>query len=223
MDFRSTDAGTKLCTLTNHPNAYGGDGYLFFKTSNTNQETDGIYKGALYTGARDGQVFTNTTVYVAKVEILGTAGTGAGQWQLTGNDTGEAPMDDPSLGIGVGIANVDPGSFWGYPDSSATVTAHLRVTFNSLASTRSKIRLGVRTDRGGGQKPAIISLGGRCVPQVGQNDYKKPDWYFFDVMQPVNGGSLTLDLGNGTSRSAIQGLAFDSITVAARGTSVMFR
>ena len=206
VDFRSTDAGTKAFTFTNHPNAYGQDGYIMFGTGNTSQEPGGAYVGTLYTGSRVNQTFNNVCAYVASIDIEGTWGYANETWHVSTTDGGEAPIDDPTLGIGIGVPNIAVGSLWRYT-SSPTPVPSMRITFNRFAARYRAIRIGVRTDRGDGQKPGIIALGGIEVARIGRNNYTSPDWYFFDVFNVQEG--TVIDLA--TTGGVVQGLVLDSI------------
>ena len=213
VDFRSTDSGTKAYALTNHPNAYGADGYIMFSTENTNQESSGTYQGTLYTGARSGAVFSNTCPFVDSVAILGDYGGSEGQWHL---NTEGGWLDDPSVGIGVGVTNIFGGSLWRIASGGTNVPA-LQITFGSRAYKMKIIRIGIRTDRGDTQKPSFIELGGATVATFGANSYQHPDWYFFDVLNAKPGDSIILAVDHG----AMQGVVFDAVVWPLAGTLLM--
>ena len=214
VDFRSTDVGTKVFALPNHPNAYGQDGYIMFCTDNTNQESNGYYKGTLYTGTRSGAMFSNPCSYVNSVAILGVNGGSAGQWFL---DTQGGWIDDPSVGIGAGVTNIFGGSLWRIASGGTNIPS-LQITFSDSIVDMEKIRIGIRVDRGNEQKPSFIGLSGATVPAAGQDGYNFPDWYFFDVLNAHVGDSVVLSVDHGV----MQGIVFDSL-VATRGAVFFIR
>jgi len=211
-DQLSTDSDPKLFTLPGKPNAYGLDGHVFPRSNNLSQEPSGTtYQGALYTGTRSGNTFSNTTTYIASIVTLGTSGTGAGQWQL-GDPTSDN-IDNPIAGVGTSVADVGVGHWWRY-NAASSPTPHLRITFGDGITNVLHVRVGVLTSRGDSRKPTLIMLGGAEIGMLGANAYTHPDWYFFDVTNAVPGDALDLSVHNTNwTQSAILGIVFDSETV----------
>jgi len=151
-DFRSTDSDAKSLLLPGHPNAYGVDGYIVFSSD----------KGALYSGTYPPSgIYSNTTPYVASVEVLAAPG-------FLGT-YGFGMMDDPSVAIGTNIADVSYGvlfSSWSDPGVQETCK-RLKITFGPSAAVAQTIRIGVMTGSGDGQKPGGFGLGGGHVRHVG--------------------------------------------------------
>ncbi|MFT7512386.1 MAG: hypothetical protein ACI9QL_001594 [Candidatus Omnitrophota bacterium] len=204
-DFRSTDSDSKAYVLKNHPNAYGEDGYIFWTTNNN-------AFAELHTGTRAAAIYSNTTDYIASVEVLGTQGNAPGNYSLSGSTLA---LDDPTVGIGPSVPDIGIGQMWSRNDGVSFLTPRVRITLGSTAGEKRIIRIGLRTDRGDGQKPDIIALGGVQALNVGQRNYTRPDWYFFDVLHPVAGAELVLAFREGSGAAGeqcnFQGLVFDSV------------
>ncbi len=225
-DYRSTDSSTKAWTLPDKPNAYGTDGYIIFGSSNYTQEADGSqYEGSLYTGSRSGQNFNNPTAFVTQASIQGTwSGGNSGvlnRWTIF---DGGPSMDDPTLGVGVGVTNITHGSLWWRYDGTNATKDLLLITMGDAPPSWMDvtIRIGIQTNRGDGQKPAAIALGGVSHATTGQNAYSRPDWYFFDITDWTSGETfyLTVTAANGvTGSSGIGALVFDTIVTIPEPTS----
>lgn len=216
--YRSTDSSTKAWPLTGKPNAYGTDGYIVFGSTNYSKEADGTpYDGSLYTGTRAGQDFNSPTAFVTQVSIQGTwSGGNTGvlnRWTVFDNGPS---MDDPTLGVGAGIADITQGSLWWRYDGTNATKDLLLFTMGAEPPSWMDvtIRVGIQTNRGDNQKPAAISLGGVGHTTTGQNAYQRPDWYFFDITDWTAGETfyLTLTAANGvTGSSGIGALVFDQL------------
>jgi hypothetical protein len=216
-DFRSTGTLAKSYTLDGHPNAYGKDGYVFFGMSDaTNQqETDGNFEGTVYTGSRSGQVFMKPTIGVESLAVIGTHGTGEGQWDVSAGWSGE--LDDPTVGIQDDVLDCANGTMWCHFELDDVTGDPLPTTFYqiTLGPEAEKVRVGIVTDRSDGQKPGAIGVETVSQTRLGENGYHRPDFYFFDL---TGGGGDTFDVwleayDSTKGRANIRGFTFDVLVV----------
>jgi hypothetical protein len=217
LNFRSTDVAKAYDIDGN--DVYGTDGYKFWATSNSSQESGGQTKGTL----------TQLPSYITSITPVGTGGNGVGQWNAA--VAGFGRMDDPSLPPGVGVANIDAGVLFKIFDGA--VSPYIQDLASIVLGSNGTFRIGIVQISGDRQKGQRLILGGTAVdtlpPGTGGmpagngtavNDYDRFDIYLFDVTGTA-GETLVLQGLNaiaavgefGEAQLGISGFTFDSNTI----------
>ncbi len=187
--WRSTDTPQKAFVFDGEANAYGRDGYLCFWTGDSSQGILGTsFDRALYSGTWAGNnTFTDFAPYVSSIEVLNFSG--------IGNNDGSSQFDNPSLGIGADVEDVQSGTlFCRFYDGSVVETnTVLRLTFANNVAAYPRIRVGCVVAHGG-QAPRSIQVGDAVGVVCGTDQYGWFDWYFFEIDGAAAGDVVDIKL-----------------------------
>jgi hypothetical protein len=184
--WRNTSTATKAYLLPDDGlNAYGKDGYICFSTSDKSQEEGGTFAGSLYTGSRAGNVFTNTTRYLASIELVNYR-------EFWG---GVGAIDNPAAGISGQVGAMTPGEIvvnFSVENGVASTVTVFRLTFNANVADHPVVRVGLACGRGDSQNPLAYVVGGVVGELDGSGQYGYRHWSFFDIEGAAGGDTVDI-------------------------------
>lgn len=209
--WRSTDTPRKAFVFDGEANAYGRDGYLCFWTANSSMGIPGTSFGqALYTGKWAGDnTFTDFAPYVSSLQVLNIS--------AIGNNDGSSQFDDPTLGIGADVADVQSGTYFSrfYDGNAVETNVALRLTFADNVTYYPRIRVGCVVAHGG-QPPKSIQVCGAVGEICGVDAYGWFDWYFFELQNVAPGDvvDICLEENREAGSASLDAFVIDAPTLA---------